>query len=224
VLRGSAAGVRTQCGADGTGLDACIELGCCYDEYVPANFTGVVPACYTAPAPGTGYDSNASLVCDVTAKYKDCGYSGIPKATCLSRGCCWDSGPTVVGWQCYSTRVVVAASISFAVAPAPPEQCFSVTNVFGFPRGRTCAHNGTCPRRRLPPTLPRRCLLRRPPAHHTPLPRPVPLPQRVLHRWDLSVRQPTQQPRYRLPIRLRASLPLHPPRTPSARAAARHPR
>ena len=132
-------GTRTACGAATVDEMGCLALGCCFDEDLPANATGV-PACYVAlPAPVQ------PGVCPDVGR-TDCGYNGIGHDECVNtRGCCWDSSPDPSGPQCFfhdNQGATGPVNVSFPVAPAPADACFSVLDVFGFSRGSVCAAGG----------------------------------------------------------------------------------
>jgi len=132
-------GTRAACGGAGVDEMGCLALGCCFDEALPANASGV-PACYAAaPAPAQPGACPAG-------ERADCGYNGISRDECENgRSCCWDSAPAPAGPQCFfhaGQGVFGPVNVSFAVAPAADDACFDVTDVFGYARGSVCAVAG----------------------------------------------------------------------------------
>lgn len=138
----AAPGARAACGGADASESACLALGCCFDEDLPANATGV-PRCYVAAQPPP---SQPDHVCP-DAERTDCGFRGIDKNTCVNtRGCCWDSSPSPSGPQCFFAadgRVGGPVTITFPVAPAAADACFAARDVYGFDRGRVCAQGGS---------------------------------------------------------------------------------
>ena len=65
--------MREACGDSGTGEMACLALGCCFDELMPANVSDV-PRCYLAQQPPQG--PPPSKQCPAVER-ADCGFSGI---------------------------------------------------------------------------------------------------------------------------------------------------
>jgi hypothetical protein len=131
---------RAACGAPAVDEMGCLALGCCFDEALPANATGV-PKCYAPAQPAQQPDS----ACPASER-SDCGYDGIGEKECTdTRGCCWDSSSHPSGPQCFfhaDQRIGGPVNISFPVAPAPDDACFSVRDVYGFDRGSVCATAG----------------------------------------------------------------------------------
>ena len=138
----AAPGVREACGTDGAGEGACLALGCCYDELLPANVSDV-PRCYVAQQPSQV--PPPTKTCPAVER-ADCGFSGIGPDECeTTRGCCWDQQNPSGGPQCFfpaDGRVGGPVNITFPVAPAADDACFSVRDVFGYDRGRACAVAG----------------------------------------------------------------------------------
>ena len=134
-------GARAACGGSDANETACLALGCCFDEALPANASGV-PQCYVAAQP----PQQPNEVCP-DAKRVDCGFRGISHDECVdTRGCCWDSSPNPSGPQCFfgeDGRVGGPLTVTFPVAPAADDACFAVRDVFGFDRGRVCASAGS---------------------------------------------------------------------------------
>jgi len=138
----AAPGARAACGGAAANESACLALGCCFDEDLPANATGV-PQCYVAAQPPP---QQPDRVCP-DAERTDCGFSGISESECVgTRGCCWDASPHPSGPQCFFSadgRVGGPVTITFPVAPAAADECFAVRDVFGFDRGKVCAEGGS---------------------------------------------------------------------------------
>ena len=138
----AAPGARVECGAGGGGAaneTACLALGCCFDDDLPGNSTGV-PQCYVAAQPPQGPSTNCPA-----AERVDCGVHGITHDECVgARACCWDASPGS-GPQCFFSadgRVGGPVTVSFDVAPAAADACFAVRDVFGYDRGSVCATAG----------------------------------------------------------------------------------
>ena len=133
---------RVPCGGAGaTELD-CLSLGCCYDDAAAADGT---TACYATPAAAP---PPSPPTCDAAgAQRVDCGFDGIGYNECVTtRGCCWDAARQPDGPQCFfhdgdSPGFV---NITLTLPPSiPASSCWSVTDTFGFARGRVCAIAGT---------------------------------------------------------------------------------
>ena len=117
------------CGGAGTNASegACLAAGCC--------FFGA-SSC-TAPQP-------LAVACPASVELRrDCGFSGVSRAQCEGRGCCWDANePAAGGPQCFFREPLGAVGAAFPVAPLPADTCFEASDVFGFDRGRVCAAAG----------------------------------------------------------------------------------
>ena len=116
------------------GEDACLALGCCFDE--------VFSACSYPQAFGPSLPPAEQ--CSATGSQRwDCGFYGIGHDECVTqRGCCWDSSVNPDGPQCFNATFVGTVNASFAVAPAAANACFSLRDVYGYSRGSTCAEDG----------------------------------------------------------------------------------
>lgn len=109
---------------------ACLAAGCCYDGSGPT----ASAACYAEPG--------AAETCPGDGDRTDCGFDGISEEECVdTRGCCWAAAPGS-GPQCFLHAVTGTFNVSFSVAPAADDACFSVVDVFGFARESVCAVGG----------------------------------------------------------------------------------
>ena len=67
--------------------------------------------------------------------HEDCGYYGISKTECESRGCCFQL-PYVAGPQCYHHSPREEVQITFRVTP---NRCFKVVGIEGETLPSVCA-------------------------------------------------------------------------------------
>ena len=103
---------RVDCGYPGIRRAACLRENCCWDDSLRD-----VIWCF--------YGKNATVVqpdptCDAVQPWKrvDCGYSGIPRSACLSRGCCWDNFVRGAPW-CF--RRPAPSSTTAAITTVEPD-------------------------------------------------------------------------------------------------------
>ena len=69
----------------------------------------------------------------------NCGYcAGCSRSDCDGWRCCWDPSPPKGASQCFF-GIPIPAAVSFAVAPALANHCWSVFDTFGAAAGHACA-------------------------------------------------------------------------------------
>jgi len=105
---------RKECGHYGITEAECINKGCCWGS---TNVNGA-PWCFYTASGGkttdcTNNNNNDKKVCEIDAyKREDCGYYGINKSDCESRGCCWvESNISGIPW-CFHPKTIKTSTTS----------------------------------------------------------------------------------------------------------------
>jgi len=120
---------REECGWVGIPRWMCEDKGCCWQGLSPdLNYTE--PWCYK-PAPLV-HESKCQL--ESYESFYDCGYSGVHKAGCEARGCCWMEYAVEGRPQCYMPAQTDICTIDMAAR----EDCGGASN------WQDCAARGCC--------------------------------------------------------------------------------
>ena len=89
--------LKKDCGFYGINQKTCEEKGCCWKE---SSIQGV-PWCFHGIDDIPTYLTTDGKICAIDREFRvECGYKGIDKAECESRGCCWkiDDYESIIPW------------------------------------------------------------------------------------------------------------------------------
>ncbi|XP_062983764.1 uncharacterized protein LOC134399610 [Elgaria multicarinata webbii] len=113
---------RVNCGYPAIPKDTCEKRGCCFRASPPG-----VPWCFFKVKVETGQQRNCNVP---PRRRRECGWAGISRQQCVSRGCCFNNSIRGVKW-CFNPQVKqflffgnvqVATPIPDGVGPAPNKQ------------------------------------------------------------------------------------------------------
>lgn len=139
---------QQDCGYPGISAAQCAAKGCCFDDQSSGPWCSYPVAVTQQEYVFAAWSNATNQTCvdpSAPGPRSDCGFYGIDQNTCVNtRRCCWDPSPDPAGPQCYFGPPVSppGVPVSFAVWPAPSDQCWSVVGTFGDDQGSVCAVDG----------------------------------------------------------------------------------
>ena len=132
--------LKKDCGFYGINQKTCEEKGCCWKE---SSVQGV-PWCFHGIDDVPTYITTGGKICAIDRENRvECGYKGIDKAECESRGCCWkiDDYESIIPWcfQGYEETniedefdVVTSDTNNILLVPIAKEEELTLNQVFDF--------------------------------------------------------------------------------------------
>ena len=133
---------KKDCGWYGINQEKCEELECCWKPDVDAK----IPWCFNGEDDSDTIRTIDDLSCTVLRENrKECGYYGINKKECESRGCCWksDEDDSTIPWCFYgeddSDTLRTTDNLSCKVLRSDRKEC----GYYGIDK-KECESRGCC--------------------------------------------------------------------------------